>query len=311
LPARVLYFAKHQIFWECFQEHKCEAFPVQIPGQKISLKTRLQFLLDDNNGNRGSMSDAASLLWALLVAEYTKCDLTKHSDRLVAFSGIAGLFQTVTGDQYLAGLWRSKLVEQLGWSVNQYLPTIDMQRPAPSWSWASITRPVDAGTFINERSVKHHVSIVEAQVKTVQADALGEVLHGHITLNGSLIHAKYHTHRASNEYFLGMLCIGSTRIRGQLRLDAASKCSLDDKEIPGLLLLSYTPQNSGSGYSLVVFLLLLELQVDSNHNTYIRIGSFQSNGMEREIAEEFGFVLQDNELREYMPNVQQTLITLV
>lgn len=53
-------------------------------------------------------------LWSNIVLEYTRCDLTVKSDKLVALSGIANMMRKKMGDdEYLAGLWRKWLPYQL------------------------------------------------------------------------------------------------------------------------------------------------------------------------------------------------------
>ncbi|SPJ72408.1 uncharacterized protein FTOL_02136 [Fusarium torulosum] len=46
----------------------------------------------------------AMSIWGSLVKLYSRCDLTKTTDKLHAFAGLAQLFQEITGDEYVAGL---------------------------------------------------------------------------------------------------------------------------------------------------------------------------------------------------------------
>ncbi|KAK0512412.1 hypothetical protein JMJ35_005540 [Cladonia borealis] len=69
-------------------------------------------------------------------------------DKLVAISGLASAIQGYTKNEYLAGLWRRDIIPQLawftlgGWSEN-FLDTLGTESyNAPSWSWASVSRPV-------------------------------------------------------------------------------------------------------------------------------------------------------------------------
>ena len=64
-------------------------------------------------------------------------------DRLPAFSGIAQLFVEVTGDEYVAGLWRSRIIDQLVWqALEPAKPLLDSD--VPSWSWAAVQGKVKA-----------------------------------------------------------------------------------------------------------------------------------------------------------------------
>ena len=85
-------------------------------------------------------------LWSDILGECTQRNLTHAEDELVAFAAIAEAFHDTWGDEYLAGLWRRNLFEDLLWhrdhtSDFQEYPTLK-PRPtkfrAPSWSWAAI-----------------------------------------------------------------------------------------------------------------------------------------------------------------------------
>jgi hypothetical protein len=91
-------------------------------------------------------------------------DLTRKSDKLVAFSGVARLFQDITGDEYVAGLWKSHLAEHLDWRVHMPVSKSAPEYRAPSWSWASTSGPIklqglSAGTQM-------HVTILDVQVQS-------------------------------------------------------------------------------------------------------------------------------------------------
>ncbi|KAK8208130.1 heterokaryon incompatibility protein-domain-containing protein, partial [Phyllosticta capitalensis] len=77
-------------------------------------------------------------LWHRVVGSYSRRALTHQEDKLPAISAMAKELAGLTGDQYLAGLWRSNLPWDLLWST----PNAVTQRPdvwrAPSWSWASV-----------------------------------------------------------------------------------------------------------------------------------------------------------------------------
>lgn len=76
--------------------------------------------------------------------EYSGRELTIESDKLPALAGLAELYRQATGDQYLAGLWRSSLIVDLLWkrqrvlSCHGVLTSMPMEYRAPSWSWAAL-----------------------------------------------------------------------------------------------------------------------------------------------------------------------------
>ncbi|KAH6708813.1 hypothetical protein BKA61DRAFT_128196 [Leptodontidium sp. MPI-SDFR-AT-0119] len=84
--------------------------------------------------------------WKGVIEEYTARDITKHSDRLIALSGIADEYQSRFGYRYLAGIWENDLPYALSWYAyaGGALPDTYI---APSWSWASIVGPVEYPVF--------------------------------------------------------------------------------------------------------------------------------------------------------------------
>lgn len=159
LSNRVMHFSQDSIRWEC-----------------RALKASLQFPWQDTNAfnghlrtfDRGQISPSSAdqqlndrkhkekhqEAWFEAVLRYTGRALTKQSDILPAFSGIARTVHSRTGDRYLAGLWHSNLIHCLCWSSGWHpagkSPIFNSDNPspihhirpseylAPSWSWASI-----------------------------------------------------------------------------------------------------------------------------------------------------------------------------
>nr|ABC46542.1 HET domain protein pin-c3 [Neurospora crassa] len=81
--------------------------------------------------------------WWAIVFDYSQRSLTKDTDKLAALSGMAQFYQRnhFPCARYVAGLWSSRLKEELFWEVED---TSRARRPAgeiyvaPSWSWASV-----------------------------------------------------------------------------------------------------------------------------------------------------------------------------
>ncbi|QDS73173.1 hypothetical protein FKW77_002277 [Venturia effusa] len=57
--------------------------------------------------------------WAHIVERYTRLDLSKVSDRLVAISGVAKAIKNQTQDEYFAGHWKSSFLHSLLWAAWQ------------------------------------------------------------------------------------------------------------------------------------------------------------------------------------------------
>ncbi|KAK0707787.1 heterokaryon incompatibility protein-domain-containing protein, partial [Lasiosphaeris hirsuta] len=191
LSSRVLYFGKSQIFWECFTELKCEGFPQGILEHHSVKNLNPLWDLQESGQQEGQESDKMPIhllrLWNNLVRDYSNCALTRADDKLPAFVGIANLFGEVTGDVYLAGMWRSSLLEQLNWWVDQPRCRISTTYRAPSWSWASLDGPIRP--HHQAARTQFLVSITAVTTDHSSHDLAGTVslhLRGSLTINTQL-----------------------------------------------------------------------------------------------------------------------------
>lgn len=157
LAPRVLHFSRHQITWECAGSCAWEKAPVfrdELPDLEYltgSILERYMVLL--RSMQRLGLSDGVAATeghrWQTLVEKYTRSDLTKHSDKLIAFSGIARQLAPF-GGQYVAGLWVKSMPKALLWEARP-LGSISepgrRERPgeyfAPTFSWAAADGQVD------------------------------------------------------------------------------------------------------------------------------------------------------------------------
>lgn len=97
--------------------------------------------------------------WETIVGSYSSMTLSFPSDKLLAFFGLAAEFQKARRDEYLAGLWKRRLLEDLTWrrsTASRVIRPIHpvrgpMSRPTvyrcPSWSWMAIDGPVAFESF--------------------------------------------------------------------------------------------------------------------------------------------------------------------
>jgi hypothetical protein len=87
--------------------------------------------------------------WHRMLEDYSARRITNHTDRLPALAGLALAVGRETGgsssgEDYLAGIWRTGLPEGLMWCralVEQKLAATP-EYVAPSWSWAAVVGPV-------------------------------------------------------------------------------------------------------------------------------------------------------------------------
>lgn len=218
LAPRTIHFAKDQVFWECFDEFKCESVPEGVlPGSVCKRDVACQLGLSQDDASRSAPdSSETNSLWGGLMEQYTKCSFTKETDRLVAFCGIARLFQNVTGDRYAAGLWRSDLIDQLAWWVQHPVARSCTHYCAPTWSWASVSGPVckEWGSF---QPPQAHIEVLDVQVQTSPPNTLGSVLSGHITLRCPLLKATCNSTEDAEAY---LLTIGPQHTKHRMLPDA-------------------------------------------------------------------------------------------
>ncbi|KAK0287551.1 hypothetical protein LTR91_003005 [Friedmanniomyces endolithicus] len=152
LAPRTLHFGKNQVFWQCLSTTACESMPGGVPraigdAGREELQWR-QLVMRTQQPNRLVPREQAELqrVWKAAVENYTRCQLTKGTDKLVALAGIAAVVGRVSGEKYIAGMWQTELIQQLSWRVvgcrgSDGSPS-KRQQPGdyrgPSWAWASV-----------------------------------------------------------------------------------------------------------------------------------------------------------------------------
>ena len=205
LAPRVLHFGRKQLLWECNELRACEVYPRRMHygsspkhGGYIHhyLKNSFAAIIQGDSDSTLTFAQVYQT-WAFLVQHYSSCDLTKSEDKLVAISGLVKRLQPLFKTDYLAGLWKDDLLQQLLWHVESYdkagRSLSGEKRPeyrAPSWSWASI----DARIVLHQQSeylkVSHMATIIEAHVTPVTEDITGQILNGYIRLRATLFPLK-------------------------------------------------------------------------------------------------------------------------
>ena len=204
LAPRLLHFGAEQVFWECHEMDACEMYPQGLPQvlrqdhlkrfKALNQGSNITFQAENPSAKQVSIHDDYNI-WHNLVKQYTKCNLTMDEDKLVAISGIAKIFQSKLRDEYLAGLWRRILLDELLWMAG---PRENESRGratsrpkkyrAPSWSWASIDGVINphghSPAFDNEKGSM--ATILDAKISLLSQDPTGQVIEGVIRLRGFL-----------------------------------------------------------------------------------------------------------------------------
>ncbi|KAM5371247.1 hypothetical protein ACJZ2D_008167 [Fusarium nematophilum] len=190
LAPGVLYFTKHQVLWECLTEHSCEGYPRGIPFPWYP-KNFQALWPEEGEEEEGLFGDSRHTLWTSLVMAYSDCSFTKREDMVVAFSGLAKVFQEHCKDDYVAGLWKSRLPEMLEWKVASSGEAIKppAEYLAPSWSWASVGGPVSLSDY--HGCGRCLLSLLDVETVNRGQDPTAGVVYGRITLRGLLFPATY------------------------------------------------------------------------------------------------------------------------
>ncbi|KAI0189448.1 heterokaryon incompatibility protein-domain-containing protein [Astrocystis sublimbata] len=245
LSPRTLHFCGAEIVFECAQSTLCEC------GGEPQDVSRVQqgFVRAVATTRFAPVRENVDFhTWPDIVTEYSACDLSQPTDRLVALSGLASVkerryLKHVPVEspipRYLAGLWRDHLTYQLSWFVGEELliagetnrrkyasraePTRRRPKPqeylAPSWSWASVMDPVHYlwfGDAIGEPLFE----LLSAHLPLASANPYGSVQEGcYLRINGTLLEIswKIGRHADGTESFILADVIGSQQLLGEDR----------------------------------------------------------------------------------------------
>ncbi|KAF4990911.1 hypothetical protein FDECE_14203 [Fusarium decemcellulare] len=184
LSPRILHFTRTTIIWEC-REHVCSyirplnqlSSPNVTPLDLDHPATIWQHRCFDVPSNRKGFNSApyaglwtdSHLLqrfrtWQSMAQDYSRRRLAVPSDKLPAIEGLANEAEKFLNSDYLAGLWRSNLLEDLLWrrigSQVSHPPLDSNIYYAPSWSWSMTNFPI---TFKNDGDADD-AEVLEARV---------------------------------------------------------------------------------------------------------------------------------------------------
>lgn len=233
LAPRVLHWCKDQIAFECRSVSLAECYPHAVPhmsilqgelveelffkqiepsvGQQLR-RVRLQKEYPTMRREKlAEMVDGVGPrwhyyeIWKRIVESYSKLELYKAEDRLIALSGVARTMGKLMDaqqipDRYVAGLWKEGLPCLLLWYVNESdtgePQPLEDNRPkdrdgqllgyrAPTFSWASVeTRRGISFAELTANTAKVSVDVVRLVYLTT--DKFGLLTDGYILLKGIL-----------------------------------------------------------------------------------------------------------------------------
>ncbi|KAK3349534.1 heterokaryon incompatibility protein-domain-containing protein [Lasiosphaeria hispida] len=197
LSRRTMIFSSEEVQWECRNARVCECSGVTSWASDTDRQMHGRATQEPRMASHGPASletwrsspEQRHESWYTLVSDYTLRSLTKETDKLVAFSGMASKFSSCDGSAYYAGIWESSLPAGLCWYVYQHhrvQTLLPQSYIAPSFSWASVKGNVDTlpAASGDPTRAAHDLSVT---VALATADPHGTVHSGSITLTGVLV----------------------------------------------------------------------------------------------------------------------------
>jgi hypothetical protein len=239
LSPRTIHFGDRGAFWECRRTIASEYLPHGFPHAfaKTIVKQKKKF----------------HKLWPQLVQLYSAANLTFGKDKLPALSGVARFEYNETGDQYLAGLWRDNLVDQLCW-FRRVAPYRVMQpRPpwrAPTWSWASIDNAVTSTARYDGIAETMCVQVLDASTTKCAYDPFGQVTSGLVRLACSTMAVGYlvcPSESNSSEHKEDDIIVSFAGSR-ELRVPIVLDCQDDSNRTAGKLFYLLPLRSGNAGY---------------------------------------------------------------
>lgn len=200
LAPRTIHFGRAQVCWECRELQAYEAGPddamAESPHKMVKdwenrgpeTGASYQARKRARGASLATQAQEVYEAWRRTIGEYSVCALSFEKDKLVAASGLAKAFARHLGDEYVAGLWRGHLVQELLWQrglARQDRASRHAEYRAPTWSWASIAGVVEWPLL--GRNVKDDAEVRAVRVESCTADTTGEVRYAELVLAGYLL----------------------------------------------------------------------------------------------------------------------------
>ncbi|KAF2441805.1 HET-domain-containing protein [Karstenula rhodostoma CBS 690.94] len=153
LALRTLHCQGDQIYWECRTSMCNEVWP---SGWAESLKHRYRAAGSQVTPIRITPKDIEAsqeylpyIVWLEMVSHYSRRAISYTTDRLPALAGIAADMALLLNDTYTSGIWQKALHNGVLYQSRGNLFSWEeppephpMWDKVPSWSWASLGRPV-------------------------------------------------------------------------------------------------------------------------------------------------------------------------
>lgn len=208
LSPRILHFVENVLIWEC--EHQPPDFRGLVartsqqewdviypntPYLQVSLDTSATLF------RKAGVELGHHSAWRELAQQYSSCQMSRKSDKLVAIAGVVDLLRSRITDpedrHYHCGVFQSNINRSLMWYRHARKGKRHLER-APSWSWASVDAKVyfdalevdgNLKCWLRVKSFRHQDYLIEATAHEPPSCRL--------VINAPLIRATGFVHRFS------------------------------------------------------------------------------------------------------------------
>jgi len=196
LSPRILYYSTEEFFWECLASTARESemgFKAYRPATYVHQRydcADVKNRLIQAPGPNPSLPLSPPLDWHIIAVEYSRCQLTKRTDKLPAVSGLASIFSVNTGYTYLAGLWKEDFRDGLLWYVEstnciKSRPS-DLAYRGPSWSWISLDCPILYATTQDGSHPRagriEDIELIDWNVQLLDEHTFGQIASASVTV---------------------------------------------------------------------------------------------------------------------------------
>ncbi|KAH7126618.1 heterokaryon incompatibility protein-domain-containing protein [Dendryphion nanum] len=147
LSRRIVHFCQRQLVWQCRACIESEdglgyAHHTDTPVEMGTFSGRSRWhCLDSHLSTAENDTDSLRMIWLwwIWVSDFTDRKLTHTTDNYPALSGVVRLFEGLTKDKPVVGLWKKDLDIHLVWNVRRpyTLPAALSKSHGPSWNWMS------------------------------------------------------------------------------------------------------------------------------------------------------------------------------
>jgi len=161
ISVRNLQFGENQVRWQC---RSSGALSTQVdgwtPGKIENFGVNINWDIVAGRPSQLALFEMDFVgTWKRIVKHYSRRTLGNPDDKLMALSSIARKLGQLSGNEYVAGLWKHALPGILFWrplETGKYA----LKYIAPSWSWASINGAIEFDTFNDVQMDVINISVV-------------------------------------------------------------------------------------------------------------------------------------------------------